>query len=197
LRQLEKEYLTQEEFERLKMRWLESLKWYYQTYSWTFVAPLKTEYKFSRKNIFFENIPLTWIIDKIELVDEAFTQNTSGNSLFSQNIKLTDYKTGSAKYIWEIKGVNKDWESDEWYERGRYGRQLMFYRLLFDNDAELSSQYNLCELELDFCEWKKWNYKRVSVDISEDEYKEFQELVKETYSKMIDIGFWREFLALN
>jgi len=197
LRQLEKEYLTFEEFQRLKSRWLESLKWYYETYNGTFVAPLKTEYKFSRKNIFFETIPLTWIIDKIELLSEDFTGNDSWSALFSQNIKLTDYKTWSVKYIWEIKWVNKDWKKDEWFERGRYWRQLMFYKLLFENDSELSSQYNLCELELDFCEWKKWNYKRVSVEVNEDEYAEFKSLIKETYSKMIDIGFWKDFLNLK
>ncbi len=194
MRQLDKEYLTHEEYTRLKKRWLESLKWYYDTYRGSFVAPLKTEYKFSRKNIFFENIPLTGIIDKIELLSEDFIQSHTAWTLFSQNIKITDYKTGSAKYIGEIKWVNKDGQKDEWFERGKYGRQLMYYKLLFENDSELSSQFNLCELELDFCEWKKWDYKRVSVEFSDEEFEDFKTLLKETYATMTDMEFWKKLL---
>ncbi len=47
-------------------------------YDGTFVAPLKTEYRFSRRNIFFDEIPLTGIIDKIELLSEDFSENTTG-----------------------------------------------------------------------------------------------------------------------
>ena len=173
------------------------MKWYYENYNGTFTAPLKTEYRFSRRNIFFEWIPITWIIDKIELLSEDFSENISGGSLFSQNIKITDYKTGSAKYVWEIKWVDKDGNKDEWYERGRYGRQLMFYKLLFDNDFELSSQYNLSSLELDFCEWKKWNYKRVEVEFSEEDYQEFKTLIVETYNKITDIHFWKDYLNVD
>ncbi|MCD5375198.1 ATP-dependent helicase, partial [Candidatus Gracilibacteria bacterium] len=164
LKQLEREYLSSEEKTRLKKRGVESLKGYYENYSGTFTAPLKTEYRFSRRNIFFDGIPITGIIDKIELLSDDFSENTSGGSLFSQNIKITDYKTGSVKYTGEIKGIDKAGNKDDGYERGRYGRQLMFYKLLFDNDFELSSQYNLSSLELDFCEGKKGNYKRVEVD---------------------------------
>ena len=194
LRQLEREYLSWEEQSRLKKRWLESLKWYFEFYQWTFRAPLKTEYRFSRRNIFFDGIPITGIIDKIELLDENYNENISGWTLFSQTIKITDYKTGSAKYIWDIKGQDKEGNKDEWYERGRYGRQLMFYKLLFENDFELSSHYSLWSLELDFCEGKKGNYKRVEVEFSDEEYEDFKRLVKETYTKMTDIEFWKEYL---
>ena len=141
LRQLEREYLSAEERVRLKKRWEEWLRGYYDTYKWSFNAPLKTEYKFSRRNIFFNEIPLTGIIDKIELVSEEYSENTWAGSLFSQGIKITDYKTGSAKYIWEIKWIDRAGNKDESYERGRYGRQLMFYKLLFENDFELQKQY--------------------------------------------------------
>jgi DNA helicase-2/ATP-dependent DNA helicase PcrA len=75
LRQLEKEYLSSEERTRLKKRGVESLKWYYEHYRDTFSAPLKTEYRFSQRNIFFEWIPITWIIDKIELLSEDYWEN--------------------------------------------------------------------------------------------------------------------------
>jgi hypothetical protein len=71
----------------------------------------------------------------------------------------------------------------------------MFYKLLFDNDFELSSQYNLSSLELDFCEWKKGNYKRVEVEFSDEEYQEFKTLIVETYNKITDISFWNEYLG--
>jgi len=77
LRQMEKELLTSEEFERLKRRGLDALKGYYDTYSGSFQAPLKTEYRFSHKNIFFEDIPLTGIIDKLDLLSEEFHTNST------------------------------------------------------------------------------------------------------------------------
>jgi len=197
LRQLEREYLSSEERMRLKKRWLESLRGYYDTYNWSFVAPLKTEYKFSRRNIFFDGIPITGIIDKIELLSEDFSENIGGWSLFSQSIKITDYKTWSTKYIWEIKWVDREGNKDEWFERGKYGRQLMFYMLLFENDHELSSQYSLEKLELDFCEGKKWNYKRLEVEFSDEEYEEFKTLVKDTYTQMSSRSFWEECLRKN
>ena len=195
LRQLEREYLSSEETNRLKKRGLEALKWYYENYSGTFIAPLKTEYKFSRRNIFFEEIPITGIIDKIELLSEDYSENIWWGSLFSQSIKITDYKTGSTKYLWEIKWVDREGNKDESYERGRYGRQLMFYKLLFENDAELSNAYSLEKLELDFCEWKKGNYKRVEVEFTSEEYDAFKNLVKETYAQMTDIEFWKKYLG--
>jgi hypothetical protein len=71
----------------------------------------------------------------------------------------------------------------------------MFYKLLFENDQELSGQYNLSALELDFCEGKKGNYKRLPVEFDESEYQEFQELVKHTYKQMTNVGFWKEYLG--
>ena len=195
LRQLEKEYLTHEERQRLKKRGLESLQGYYETYNGTFQAPLKTEYKFSRRNIFFWEIPITGIIDKIELLSDDYTQASNSGTLFSQSIKITDYKTGSIKYMGEIKWEDKNGNKDEWYERGRYGRQLLFYRLLFENDHELSNQYSLEKLELDFCEWKKWKYKRLEVEFSQEEYEDFKKLVQNTYTQMTDINFWKEYLG--
>lgn len=193
-RQLEKEFLTDEQRVRLRKRGLEALEWYYQNYEGTFVAPLKTEYRFSRRNIFFETIPLTGVIDKIELMSEDFSENFSGWSLFSQKIKITDYKTGSSKYIWDIKWQDKNGVPDDNFERGKYGRQLMFYKLLFENDAELSRQYSLWALELDFCEGKNGKYKRVEVEFSDEEYESFKNLVKESYKQMSNIEFWKEYL---
>ncbi len=195
LRQLKKEYLTHEERERLKKRGIESLRWYYDFYRGSFQAPLKTEYRFSRKKIFFWDIPITWIIDKIELLSDEYAQNISSGTLFSQAIKITDYKTGSIKYMGEIKWEDKNGNKDEWYQRGHYGRQLLFYKLLFENDHELSSQYTLEKLELDFCEWKKWKYKRVEVEFSQEEYDNFKTLVQDTYKQMTDINFWKKYLG--
>lgn len=102
-KQLEKELLTHEERERLKKRGKEALSGYYKTYNGNFVTPLKTEYRFSRKNIFFEGIPLTGVMDKIELLSDEFVPDMGNGSLFTQAVKITDYKTGSVKYMGEIK----------------------------------------------------------------------------------------------
>ena len=94
----------------------------------------------------------------------------------------------------EIKGRDKDENPLEGYEKGKYGRQLLFYKLLFENDSELRSAFHIGKLELDFCEGKNGNYKKVDVEFSDEEYQDFQELVRDTWKKMTSITFWKEYL---
>lgn len=198
---LEKEFLTGEEFSNLKEKWINWLNWYYDLYSNSLKEPLALEYNFSKKNIFYEDIPLTWKIDKIELISNTSPLATlpagDGNNiwqqaLFRENILLIDYKTWKAKSIWEIKWVDRYGNKKEtWWE---YFRQLMFYKLLCENDKEIYSRFDIWWFALDFVEGRDSIYKIVEVDCSLEEYEDFKNLVKETWQKINDIDFWKEVL---
>ncbi len=168
--------LSKDEYERLLERWINWLNWYYEIILNNKRSTLENEYNFRSKNVIFNWIPLTWKVDKIELIND-------------NNIALIDYKTGSIKTIWVIKWIDRYWNKKEsWWN---YLRQLLFYKLMFDNTSELNKKYNLIELWLDFVEWKKGEYKYVNVDYNEDEYNYFLNELKESWEKINDLEFWK------
>lgn len=195
---IEKEVLSPEEFENLTEKWIKWLEWYYDLYSKTSEIPLDLEYSFRRKNIFFENIPITWIIDKIERATKKSQISDSEQfwqfSLFRENVKLIDYKTWRSKSIWEIKWIDKSWNKKEWIWEGNYFRQLLFYKLLCEMDYETNSKYEVCALAIDFVEGRDWNYKYVEVDFSDEDFSNFKQLIKDSWEKISNMDYWREVL---
>ena len=194
---LKSEILTPDEEVELYKKWIEGLEWYYDLYKASSREPVLLEYSLRRKNIIWESVPLTGTIDKIEKV--WISQNSSSNSdwqmaFFKDTVALVDYKTGSAKSIGQIKWVdrygNKKEDPSEW----KYFRQLMFYKLLCENDAEFMNSFEIGSLALDFVEWKKWNYKFVEVDISDEEFEDFKNTLANAWFQISDINFWKELL---
>ena len=197
---LEKEVLLPEEFEQLLQKWIDWLNGYFDTYSLNFQKPLFLEYNFRQKNIFFEWIPLTWKVDKIELSlthsDDNPSEWESGSQMafFKEWVTLVDFKTGSTKTLWVIKWIDRYWNKKPWFEHWKYYRQLLFYKLLCELDTDFSQKYSVEHLSLDFVEWKNNTYKHVSVDFTDEDYIEFKKLVQDTYSKIKDLNFWKEIL---
>lgn len=195
---LKQEILTPEELDRLSERWIKWLTWYYETYKNSFKEFLELEYNFRSKNIVFEWIPLTWKIDKIEKYDWFVESNNPWSSwqfaLFKEHIAIVDFKTWSVKRIGEIKWTDKDGNKKPGFKEWKYGRQLLFYKLLCELDREFSSKYDITSMWLDFAEWKNDEYKITEVPFTSEEFEEFKVLVKETRSKISDINFWKEFL---
>lgn len=191
---IEKEILTPEELENALEKGISWLEGYYDTYSKKSEVPLVLEYSFRRKNLLFENIPLTWTVDKIEKIGESNSLDTQAWQLafFKDKVALVDYKTGKAKSIWEIKWIDKFGNKKP--GEGKYFRQLMFYKLLCEVDFEFNSKFSVWSLALDFVEGKDWVYKYVEVDYSDEEYNEFKEELKDAWNKINDIEFWREVL---
>ncbi len=195
---LKQEILTPEELDRLSERWIKWLTWYYENYKNSFKEFLELEYNFRSKNIVFEWIPITWKIDKIEKYDWFVESNNPWSSwqfaLFKEHIAIVDFKTWSVKRIGEIKWTDKDGNKKPGFKEWKYGRQLLFYKLLCELDREFSSKFDITSMWLDFVEWKNNEYKIVEVDFSNEDYQEFKDLVKETRSKISNIDFWKEFL---
>ena len=193
---IEKEILTPEELQWAIEKWISWLEWYYDTYSTKEEIPLVLEHSFRRKNLIFENIPITWVVDKIEKIWET-TDLKNINiwwqlAFFKDSVWLVDYKTWKVKTIWEIKWIDRYWNKKIW--EWKYFRQLLFYRLLCEVDFEFNSKFEVWKLALDFVEWKDWVYKLVEVEYSEDEYEYFKNELRESREKINNIDFWKELL---
>lgn len=194
---LKQEILTPDEFSELYEKGIEWLEWYYDLYKSSSREPILLEYSLRRKNIIFEWVPLTWTIDKIEKVwisSENSIWESGQMWFFKDRVALVDYKTGSAKSLGQIKWTDRYWNKKDDPSEWKYFRQLMFYKLLCENDREFMDSFEIWSLALDFVEWKKWNYKFVEVDISEEEFEEFKTTVTKAWSEITDINFWKELL---
>lgn len=195
---IEKEFLSNEEYEKIIEKWIEWLSWYYDLYSKSSQIPLFLEYNFRSKWVIFENIPITWVIDKIEIAwnsEKINNWNLSGQfTLFRESINLIDYKTWKSKTLNQIKWLDKNWNKKETPWEGNYFRQLLFYKLLCEMDYETNSKYEVSWLSIDFVEWKDNIYKKINVDFSDEEYSFFKEELKDSREKMTNIDFWKEIL---
>lgn len=195
---IDKEILTHDEKEKLIEKWLVWLEWYYKEYSRLAKPPVELEYSFRRKNIFFEWIPLSWTIDKIELSDEVNTENNqeisswSQLAFFKEKVSLIDYKTWKIKSKWVLKWVDRMWNKKEW--EWNYFRQLLFYKLLCESDNDFVSKFDVWDLVIDFVEWKDWVYKKVIVEYTPEEYEEFKTELIDCWNKIKDINFWKDIL---
>lgn len=191
---LEKEVLTPDSFEKLLEKWITWLKGFYELYKNNHRQVLATEYNFRPKWLSFNWVPLTWKIDKIELLWDfsSSSENLWQMAFFKESVALVDYKTWRVKSIWEIKWIDKFWNKKAW--EWNYFRQLMFYKLLCELDYEFSSKYDIWSLALDFVEWKEGNYKYIEVDYTSEDYEYFKEELVQSWAKMTDINFWKELL---
>lgn len=192
---LDREIVSPESYEKLHERWINWLRWLYDIIKNSNRQVLATEYNFRAKNLFFDNIPITWKIDKIDILDFWINNNESSWQLafFKENVVLVDYKTWSPKSIWEIKWISRDWtKKDSWWN---YFRQLMFYKLLCDLDQEFSSKYDIWWLALDFVEGKDWDYKYIEVPYTPEEFEEFKNELLQSWNKISNIDYWKEILS--
>lgn len=190
---IKKEILTPDELEEALEKGISWLEWYYDLYSYKKDAPLLLEHSFRKKNLFFEEIPLTWTIDKIEKIWETTNNSIDWQlAFFKESVALIDYKTWKTKSNWQIKWIDRYWNKKEW--EWKYFRQLLFYKLLCEVDFEFKSKFEVWSLAIDFVEWKDWIYKYVEVDFSDEEYKEFKEELLQSRKKINDIEFWKNIL---
>jgi len=192
--------LTSEEYNRLKERWINWLEWYYEIYKQNNREVVNTEYNFRSKNIMFDWIPLTWKIDKIDIIPYSNTLSKDEElttwwqaPLFTESVALIDYKTWKVKSMWQIKWIDRDWNKKPW--KWNYLRQLLFYKLMFENNSELNSKFNIWELALDFVEGKNNEYKYLTVEHTIDEYEDFKNELKEARTKINNIEFWKDILT--
>ncbi len=191
---LKKYDLTQDELQRLLKKWIDGLLWYYDIFVKNNRELLGCEVNFRFKDIEFDWVPLTWKIDKIEIIWETNKENDFLGqwNLFKTNIALVDYKTWSIKTNWSIKWLDKAWIKKPW--EWKYFRQLLFYKLMVELSNDFSKNYEVRELALDFVEWKSWEYKYTPVSFTTEEYEDFKQELKDAWAKINDINFWIDLL---
>lgn len=192
---LKKEVLIIESYEKLLEKWLKWLRWFYDNYKNIKKDIIFLEYNFRPKNILFQNIPLTWKIDKVEKIWDFSVSNNSLSwqlAFFKEEVILIDYKTWKPKSLNEIKWLDKNWDKKQW--EWKYFRQLMFYKLLTELDNEFNSLFEVSWLALDFVEGRDWDYRFVNVWYTSEEFNEFKNELIDAWSKINDLEFWRGLL---
>ncbi len=200
--------LTSEEKERLTKKWIEWLTWYFEHFTKNPRTPLVVEYNFRSRDVVFEGVRITGKVDKVEKVWDSLTsplswilsphsgeKEATQSALFVEDVAVVDYKTWAIKTQGKIKWVDRYWNKKDNFEEGKYYRQLLFYKLLAENDREFNSKFNVVELALDFVEWKNWEYKYVAISPEQDDYEEFKKLVKDSWGKINSLEFWEEVLG--
>lgn len=175
---LSKQILTPEQEEKLKEKWITWLEGWYDNYLSTMSLPLELEYNFYPKNVVFAWIPLTWKVDKIELIED---------NIWTKKVRLVDYKTGKPKSENEVK-----WKTAK--EDKKYLRQVLFYKILADNCPEFNAKYEIWEIYLEFVEWRDWKYTFVKIEVEKDELEQVKQDIIDTWNKINDLEFWREII---
>ncbi|MES2953653.1 MAG: ATP-dependent DNA helicase [Patescibacteria group bacterium] len=161
--------LREADYQESLLRGREALGGYYDQYKGSWLSNSKNEL-FISDVILDGEIRLLGAIDKIEFLD-------SGNK-----VNIVDYKTGKPKSRNEIAGATKS-------ATGDYLRQLRFYKLLLDrhNDGELE----MVSGDIDFIEPdEKGRYHREHFDISSDDVKTLEDLIRSVAEQIKSLAFW-------
>jgi DNA helicase II / ATP-dependent DNA helicase PcrA len=155
---------------------------YYNQYKDEFVQPAEVEYSFSGKDLYFESdglepIRITGKIDKLEWINKA-----------NNTVRVIDYKVKTPQSENQIMGLTKT--SD-----GEIYRQLMFYKLLMDQDIKSNSKlfktnYIPEEFQIDFIKpGNSGSYKKVNLRISDKDFEDFKFQLIDVVSHIRDLDF--------
>lgn len=122
------------------------------------------------KNVEVEGVPITGIIDKVEIHSD-------------QKVSIVDYKTGKPR-LEKVKAP-----SYKKPEGGSYWRQLMFYKLLYESDKR-----NLYPVHNGVLQWlepdPKDGFSSDVIYFSSDEVHNFKQLLKSTYQSILSHDFY-------
>ncbi|MFA6601963.1 MAG: ATP-dependent DNA helicase, partial [Candidatus Paceibacterota bacterium] len=144
-----------------------ALEGYYEEYNSSWGRHLLTEYAVKGVEMkSFPGLQLTGKIDKIEFMDE-------------RNVIVTDFKTAKPKSRNEIEGKTKTAD-------GNYLRQLVFYRMLLDDQDAFQMKYG----EIDFIEPNERGiYKKERFEIGVTEVEALKEVIKKTAEEITTLAF--------
>jgi DNA helicase-2/ATP-dependent DNA helicase PcrA len=174
-----RESFTKEALERRLHYGNEVLSDYYDNYCQKWNLDLKTESEVYFNHSEIEGVPISGVIDKLEL---------DGNV-----VNVVDYKTGKYEYGRKKIGppVSLDLDSNEEnYEKrngGDYWRQVLFYKALIESDKRYN--YNVISGEIDFIEPHNGAFIKSKIMIKEDEYAYVKEQIKKVYKQIMNREF--------
>ncbi len=144
------------------------LKNFYRTHIKNWHRTVKLEYRIS--NVEVDGVPLTGVIDRVEYHE--------GN-----RVHVVDYKTNKPKK----ESLKK--ATDRKPEGGNYWRQLVFYKLLFENFK--NTDYKADSAEIAYLEPdQNGDYLNPTVKFTPDQVNRVRTLIKETYKKIMNQEFY-------
>lgn len=126
--------------------------------------------EYSINNVEHKGVPLSGMLDKLEFQDN--------------NINVIDYKTGNP-----VNGVKKLYvPSDKTPDGGDYWRQLVFYKILMDEDKR--NDWNIVSGEMDFIQQNKdGEFVKKKLVITPDYVDLVSKQITETYTKIMNHEF--------
>lgn len=164
------EILSEHDLKSAKERGSALLKKYYDCYksSWQKKGiPLALELNFRSHDVHFGDIPISGIIDKIEVMDRV-----------GGKVRIIDYKTSAPKSLNFLLGKTKEKNTDLLY-------QAYFYKLLAESDPLFNWQVG--EIVFDFISDK--DFKQMAIPIEQHDYDEFKKLVQKSYQQIFKLDF--------
>ena len=123
------------------------------------------------KNVEVEGVPITGVIDRIDFIDK-------------QTAHIVDYKTGSHK----SEKIRRPTEKDP--HGGNYWRQLIFYKLLFDNWRNNPSRAVSAEVSYLEPDVKKGGFPKHKITFEVEDVNIVKSLIKDTYGKIMRQEFY-------
>lgn len=179
-------HFTQLEYQNLLTLGTRVLKAYYNEYHHQWQAPKRMINEKNIKNTEVDGIPIKGKLDRIDIYD--------------QYVNVVDYKTGTYKKE-KLVGISEDQPG------GDYWRQLVFYKLLIDNDPTIDWKMN--EGIMDFVEKSeaKTTYDRIPMQVSDDDVYQVTSQLKESWRAIHNYEFeqfcdeekchWCDFVRAN
>lgn len=160
---------TDKQFERRLALGKQVLPEYYNQYISTWNKIVTVEYRIA--NVQVDGVPINGMIDKIEF---------SGNE-----VNVVDYKTGDPEYG-QLKtkppGEREPYGGDYW-------RQIVFYKILMDNQT--TKKWKMISGEIDFVEksLKRKEFIKQKIMTTQEDAEFVKKLIKGTYSNIMNHEF--------
>jgi DNA helicase-2/ATP-dependent DNA helicase PcrA len=166
---LKKEPLKERDLEELLEKGRNALSGYHDRYSSEWRTDTLLE--FSVRGIeLAEGVNIKGRMDKIDILN------------VSNEVSVTDYKTGKPKTRGYIEGGTKD-------SKGDMKRQLTFYKLLLDNHKD--HRYRMIAGDIDFIEPdEKGKYHKETFSITDQEVSDLKELILVVAREIMSLDFW-------
>lgn len=161
-------HFTKDQFARKKEYGHKILPAYYDEYINNWSKNTRTEYRITNCEV--DGVPINGALDKLEID--------------GKNVHVVDYKTGNPK------NATKKLKAPDENEPlgGDYWRQIVFYKILLDNDK--SSNYTMVSGEMNFVQPDdKNNFSRGKVVVKPEDITLVRTQIRETYDNIMALNF--------
>lgn len=183
---LERELLTEKQYEEWLDKGKSALERYYHEYKNETISPIFIERFFGRGSAatVLDDIVLTGRVDRVDMIDQN-----------KKTVRVIDYKTGKQKTIGEIEGKTASVPLSEREQklpesvRGPMKRQLLFYKLLTELDP--SFPFTAVEGEFDFVEPDKYSGKliRRRFELLDSDVSDLKTLIRQVMKEIRELQF--------